>query len=646
MPTKAELLDIARQAIAEGDEDTAHKVMDMIDSLPNGAMEQKSYAPATAEDVPVAPGISAAPAPVNTIPDPSFLDKAQAGLKAGGVMLGNLIPATVGALGGSMYGAATELAGAPTGSGEQYQQKGAEMLSPFSTQDPLANQYMANTAEALAPLGGLPAIGGEIGAIGATAKAGLNSASRALQPITNAISKEAQLLPKSISDIKGAIGGAIDESGAKSGAQLSGRALVPNEKVDLINKLQSGDTDSSLAPLELEVVNPTLKNSEGKLLPEAYKVVDDKIAKEAIDQGIRDGSVQTIKTSDPYTAKRMLEMTDVSEKSKGNDLYGVDNRPSNIIGHELINDYKYLKNINKRAGEQIDKEAKTTLKGNPVDVSAPVDEFITKLQDELGVTLKMDADGNVIPDFSRSQIRASTYKKDRQFIKNIVDDLRNAGEPDAYNVHNFKRAIDNMVVYGGESPLNSTVERSVKKLRNGLDDVLDSKFEKYNEANSDYAATVKAMGDFKDVAGKKLNLDQEGAAKQIGILSRGILSNIKSGQQLDNAITNLQKTANQYGADSKANIKALVSYSNELDRRFGSHAPTSFGGEVEKSTAKGAADLLASGASAATGSHHGMLKTAANIKDRIFKTTDKDAYRSLRKLIVKTYTKKEKEAKK
>jgi len=55
---------------------------------------------------------------------------------------------------------------------------------------------------------------------------------------------------------------------------------------------------------------------------------------------------------------------------------------------------------------------------------------------------------------------------------------------------------------------------------------------------------------------------------------------------------------------------------------------------------------LASGASAATGSHHGMLKTAANIKDRIFKTTDKDAYRSLRKLIVKTYTKKEKEAKK
>ncbi|MES1988769.1 MAG: hypothetical protein V4440_12215 [Pseudomonadota bacterium] len=650
MPSRAQLETALRNADAAGDHDAA---VQLATALKSGQYDDKqSYSQSTTSDVPLVQGMQGyedqqQSQQRNTIPDPSFLNKVASGLKAGGIMTANAIPSMVGALGGSIYGAASELAGAPTGSGEQYQQKGAEMLSPFSTQDPLANQYMANTAEALSPLAGLPALGGEIGAIGASAKAGLNSASKALQPVTNAISKEAQLLPKSIGDIKGAIGGAIDESNAKAGALLSGRALVPNEKLDLVNKLRSGENDKSLATLDLEVVKPELKGADGKLLPEAYKVVDDKIAKDAIDQGIRDGSVQTIKTSDPYTAKKMLEMTDISEKAKGDDLYMVGNRPGNVIGEEVLSDFNHVKSVNEKAGKKIDAEAKTTLRGKPVDVSAPMSDFVSTLKDELGVEIKQGSDGKMIPVFKNSQIRLSSDKNSRQFIKNIIDDLSNAGEPDAYNVHTFKRAIDNRVVYGeSSSALNGTVENAVKKLRNGLDAVLDNNFESYNKANQDYSSTIKALGDFREVAGKKLKFNEPSAAKQIGILSRGVLSNIKAGQNVENAMLNLQSTANKYGGNSKADIKRLVTYSNELDRRFGSHAPTSFAGEVEKSTAKSNADLLSAGASAATGSHHGMIRTAANIKDRLFNTTDKDAYRSLRKLIVKTYTKKEKEAKK
>jgi hypothetical protein len=577
-------------------------------------------APATkAEDVPVNyPGEQAPisqPNLTNPVDQPrSFLDKA-IGAGEAGLALGT--GATLGTI-ASIASSAKNI-GQSVLDGTYGTQEGADKVAnqaaqtaanfTYSPRTEAGQEYTANLAKAAEPLAAAAPFTQELGIIASGAKSALPAAELAVR-------NEAALL----------------------------RPNIAPKKLDLIDRLKSGSTDNDLATLELKVENPKLKDAQGNLLPEAYKVVDDDIAKDAIKQGIRDGSVQAIKSSDPYTAKKMLEMTGISERAKGNDLYAVDNRPSNIIGDEIINDYKYLKNVNKRAGEQIDVEAKSSLKGKQVDVSIPVSEFIAKIEDELGVALKTDETGKVKPDFSRSQIRASTYKKDRQFIKNIVDDLHNSGMPDAYNVHNFKRAIDNMVVYGGESPLNSTVERSVKKLRNGLDDVLDSNFEKYNKANSDYAATVKAIGDFKDVAGKKLNLDQDGASKQVGILTRGILSNIKSGQQLDAALTNLQKTANQYGANSKADLKSLIAYSNELDRRFGSHAATSFGGEIEKSTAKGTADLVASGASAATGSHHGMIRTAANIKDRLFKTTDKDAYQSLRKLIVKTYTKKEKEA--
>jgi hypothetical protein len=272
-----------------------------------------------------------------------------------------------------------------------------------------------------------------------------------------------------------------------------------------------------------------------------------------------------------------------------------------------------------------------------------MDQFIATLKDELGVTLSQDADGKLKPVFSGSQLRSSAFKRDRQFIKNIIDDLHNAGEPDAYNVHNFKRAIDNMVVYGdGSSTLNKSVESSVKQLRNGLDSVLDNNFQGYNKANQDYSTTIKALGDLREVAGKKLKFNDRGANEQIGVLSRGMLSNIKSRQQLTNAITGLQDTANIYGANSQVNIKNLVMYANELDRRFGSHAPTSFGGEIQKSTAISGAQVLGNaGLSAATGSHRGVISAALEAKKKLFKTTNKDAYNALRSLTVKQYGKKE-----
>lgn len=636
MPTREELIDIAKQAVAEGDEATAHKAMDMIDAMPKDASPYGA-------DVPLVAGMQGYEeqkaaeqkqredyAAAN--PEPGMLDKVGSALSAGAR---TLAAAPLGLIGATIGGAHGLLGGG----GEQQAKDMAAFTAPATYgANPLTQQYMNNIGETLGSLD--PGMG---------AMAGIRQSPMASPAVTKigetatgkSIANEAGLLPRSISDLKEVGQGISENIAANRGSLIPPKPI--NENLQTINRLLAKDSSRELATKELKVVDPSLKDSNGNLRPEAYAVIDDPIAKEAIKNGIDDGVVGLIKTSDPYTAKMQTQMVNASEKHKSDLKYAADNRPSDIIGNEILSNYKHVEAKNKIAGKAIDNEAKTTLKGNLVDISAPMDEFKTALQDDLGVTLRTNKDGKIIPVFKGSEINLSTYKRDREFIGKIVDDLQNAGVPDAYNVHKFKRAIDNMVVYGDEkSSLNGTVERTVKKLRNGLDTVLDNNFEAYNKANQDYSTTIKALGDIREAAGKRLKFNDDGAGSQLGVLSRGMLSTNKSKQQITNAILGLQDTANNYGANSKADFKNLVMFDNELDRRFGSHAPRSFGGEIQKSAATAGAEAIGkAGISMATGSKHGLLSAAIDVKNKAFGTTNKDAYNSLRKLTVKQYGKKE-----
>lgn len=540
---------------------------------------------------------------------------------AKGAVLGGLA-----GMGGMMYGAATgigknilngqyfndayQASNDVENEAAKYAQKAASQFMPKSE---IGNRYLSNAIEAVAPLtdaaAGISPLTSEVNAVAQSAKLA--------QPVLEATTETA--MPAST---------------------ISSKSV---KQAETVNRMLAGDAGKDLAKSELKVVNPELKDESGNLLPEAYKKVDDPEAISAIKNGIDEGAVGLIKTTNQPTVKLMKDMTDISEQSKNDLRYAVDNRPANIIGDQILNDYNHVKMKNKIAGEAIDEEAKNTLRGNQVDVSEPVNNFISALKDEMGITFKTDPDGKISPSFKNSQISGSGFDKDKTFIKKIVNDLYNSGMPDAYNVHNFKRSIDNMVVYGekNNSALQPAVENSVKKLRNGLDTVLDNNFDAYNKANQDYSTTIKALGDMRDAAGKKLKFGDTGANQQLGILAQTMLGNNKSVQQVNNAITNLQNTARQYGLESPANYKDLVMYSNQLDKRFGSHAPSSLLGNLEKAN-KSSAELAAKGGlSAATGSKSGLLSTAAEIKNKVLGRTDKDAYDALRKLTLKQANKKE-----
>lgn len=588
---------------------TEQELEQIFSSLPDTKPAQA--APVTAADVPVFPGAPTGQASIgqsnaSTNQPRSFLDNAGSAIKAGGVMLGNAFPATIGAIGGSIYGLLS-------GQGADEMARGAEQFSPLSTNDPQANEYMQKTGEFLSQLD--PGFVGRVG-MAASSPARLARDRASIQGAGQAIKQEASLVPKSVSDISSA----VSDATKASGDMLTGAPAISKPE-DIASRIRSKSTESDLAAYRLE----------------GDKLVTDSQAKEAISQGWNDGTVQMLKTLDDNNVSKAKEMLDIADQGRKDPTYGRSNRPTDVIGEDLAQNIRFLKSKNTEAGNEIEVAA-NKLKDKEVDVSAPVNSFISTLEQKLNVTFKRDDKGNllfdknkrVMPIFKDSDIEGADYAKDQSFIQSILDRMSTTKAPNAYDVHRLKRSIDKKVKWGksNNSNLEPDVEYAVKSLRHNLDDVLDSNFDDYNQANIKYKDTAQALGEIQDASGKKLNVFGDGADRQLGTLSKRLLSNVTSRQELENAIAQLQEVSAKYGNPNKADINKLAGFAADLEKVYQNSPDNAFAGQTAIGVAKGMGDIARSHSGFEAGS-----KLAAKTANYVMRRTPENTYKSLDNLL-------------
>lgn len=523
-------------------------------------------------------------------PEPSLYDKNIGVLKAAGVMVGNAIPSTIGALGGAIYGAGTELAGAPSGSGADYMAAGAKAFSPFSTQDPLANQYMDK-------------VGNILGAVDPNIGVGMQNISAAgIAPQTeNAINA------------------------------LSGK----NANRAIADRILAGGTEKDLAPYTLPQANKPLTQAEVDGINPIEQTpqrtgpamaTKDALAQEAIKQGYDPGFISSIKAKNPETQRAAAQMVDISEKGKNDMDYRYNNRPSDIVGDALMKPIRYVQKVNSDAGKSLDGIAQD-LKGQPIDYEKPLGEFKNSIEN-LGVEI---GDNGAL-NFDNSSIRFSSG--DKKLIKNIYAAANSTDGMDAFQAHKLKRLIDTTVDYGKNpsgSGITNAGEDAVKKFRSSIDDELDSKFPAYDQANTRYSDSINALNDIQDAAGKRIDLSSTNASSALGTRLRGLLSNQQGRIGLKDAIEQLTNVGKKYGGEFKEDIPTLVGAADELDRVHGSHAQTSFLGDTEKGTSTGVKNAQRDLSNMTL--LGGALTAGAKVVDHVRRITPETQYRSLRKLL-------------
>lgn len=390
----------------------------------------------------------------------------------------------------------------------------------------------------------------------------------------------------------GAIGGSIfggaqGLTGALEEDRTLGESVGAGLREGAIGGIAGGTLGGIVGGISGKITaNKELKNQTIKLLQERPdsrvakytidgqgKLATDPFAREAIKQGLDEGTVSIIKGSSAQDKIKASKALDILVRGKTDPRFKALNRPSDVIGESVLDRFNIIQKANKTALSELDNVAKG-LKGQKIDPTPAVQSFIDDLSD-MGVSVQ-----NGQLNFKGSDLEG--LDAPQKVLNNLVKRMREVSD-DGYELHRLKRYIDELVEYGksGEG-LSGRTENVMKGLRRNIDELLDTTSSAYNTTNTIYSETRNTIDDFISSAGSKFNPNDKNASAKIGTLARRILSNAQSRTDIINILQKLQDVAEKYGGKFNDDIITQTVFVNDLERLFGTSAPTSPASEVQK----------------------------------------------------------------
>ena len=449
----------------------------------------------------------------------------------------------------------------------------------------------------------------------------------------------AEVLPTAVTEIAGAKGSLTAAKAAPKIAEgvsgvaektldVTGTALAPvaetgkelakavfdfqtPAKRKIAELLEAGSDDVETAGFRL-AKDVTPKPDQPTKLQQFLDVGGPKVEKvpaasESIKQGFDKGVIAAVQGASKADQAAMARMVNIAERVKSNARFGVLNRPSDVAGDILMGRLNTIRKSNRVAGKEIDKVARS-LKDKPVDVSDLGQQFTNSLDDMgIGITddLKLDFKGSVIEGLPGPE----------RVITSVFNRMKSKRVPDANDVHNLKRFIDEQITFGKNAEgLAGDAEKALKNIRFGIKEKLNSQFPKYGEANTVYSETIQALDAFQDVAGRKMNLTGPDADKETGTLMRRLMGNAQSRINLLNSIEDIERIARKHGGfggplkiEGKVDkafdndLLTQVLFADELDAVFGPAARTSLQGQFDQSLKQAARAATSRGGAADVG---------------------------------------------
>ena len=435
--------------------------------------------------------------------------------------------------------------------------------------------------------------------------------------------------------------------GAQAGKELVSdvqRFQMPKTR-EAARKLQAGEVDRDLARLKLVdegIAEPTARQKLfGADLPQVVKNVSlTNASKQGFDEGFLNSSAMHGTVADK---KLMLKMTNIGDIVRKDPFFEQVNRPSFVAGDALLQKVNTIKQINRRAGQDIGRIAES-LKGKTVTVSGgpsggkgvdpfnpgvagPMadigDDFLKSLE-----SLKIKVDGGKL-DFSDSLVSGGGR---RRSIQDVFARMVRNEDPDALDLHHLKQYIDETISYGKTvRGLSGKAEGALKDLRRSIKEKLDASFPEYAKANKAYSETIDILDEVQRLAGKRTDLSSDSADGQLAILARRITSNAQSRGQVLDAVNRIENTLDSHAGyarellpgkgDGKVNLAILMRYADELDRVTGNAAKTSFTGASETALR------------AAFGPKEFLKQKAIEKASGLTGITNENAYKSMREFL-------------
>lgn len=310
-----------------------------------------------------------------------------------------------------------------------------------------------------------------------------------------------------------------------------------------------------------------------KLNPKG-KVVAAPLERKLIESGVEDKTIAATKkmmAGDKAAAKKMIQKARAFIRGqKGSET----DRPQTVIGNAAMRRFGEIKKVQQSASKRIGDTVENELKGKPADVSDAVQSFkddLSRLRISFSDEGKLDLSDSILTGPSKP-------------IRDAVRAIRDGVFDSADDLHRVKQSLDTNINYDSplKDPIDSRAQDAMISLRKAVNEKLRSMSEGYAKANDDFARPANVLKPFAKAMGRKFDPQNDRVENLVGQELRKTLSNYSNSNEMIKAIDDLDVMARELGGEFDDDLMTLVMMNSELERLFGSFAPNSAQGVLEK----------------------------------------------------------------
>lgn len=313
--------------------------------------------------------------------------------------------------------------------------------------------------------------------------------------------------------------------------------------------------------------------AEVKLDPKG-RLVDDKVGKKLVENGIRENDVSVITNSTKPTKSQMKKMISAFEASKGNDVIAMSNKTTKPIGVSVTNRLQSLNTTRAGLGNRLDRLVKSDLGNKKIDISSSMKDINETLNVE-GIKPRVNSQGKVfLPrDWYKGTIfESKTLSGVRSAIEDSFTMMSNAssyGITDLKSAHKLKKNLDLMIDASklSESGVPGNTIRQIAKMRAKVNTQL-SEVAEYGAINKELANVIQAMAPFEKYLQTGQKWSDAKVSDVVGASMKDLASDSSSSVTLVQDLSTMEKYMREAGISFGDDPKALIRFRKTLAENF------------------------------------------------------------------------------
>jgi hypothetical protein len=351
----------------------------------------------------------------------------------------------------------------------------------------------------------------------------------------------------------------IGLKGARTASRLTPDAThVRNMQRTLLNDTTVGRYSGDVAEVTL--------NRTGQVVP-------DPIGQTLVDLGMPRNHVAVITNSSPASRKIMANMLDKFEKGKTNNIAALSSRMTDDIGQSLTRRLTSLQSSRRSLGNRLDFLVNNQLKGQTIQVNAPLGEFVRNLADDFDIKPRISGDSTVSFDMNSGVIGTRGMSGTRSLINDTLDVMNQSqanGVIDVSAAHKLKKGLDEMIdaAKASEAGITGRTHSRLLELRSGINQALGDSFEQYRGINTELSQIIDTMKPFDKYKGVGQAWSDTKVSNVVGSALDNLGGDAGSARALSYDVHRLEQLMRERGAGFADDTSALIDFKQGIEDFF------------------------------------------------------------------------------